>query len=96
MGYLYKVETLEVCFLEEGIYLMNIGTDTNEDNAFPTKVAHASVSMLMPIHFRGAYNKAKVVKPTQLVTIFTPLDEVSVSDKIDLEWAVLNGDIELI
>jgi len=96
MGYLYKVETLEVCFLENGIYLMNIGTDTDENNAFPTAVAHASVSMLMPIHFRGAYNKAKVVKPTQLVTIFTPLDEVSVSDKIALEWAVLNRDVQVI
>lgn len=92
MGYCYKVETLELALVADGTYLMNIGEDTDERKAFPTKVKATRLAVLvMPLHFRGNYNKAKYFNRNQLVTIFTPVSEISESEKIDLEWALMNG-----
>ena len=91
MGYCYKTETLELSLLEDGIYLMNLDESTDPDTAFPTKVKTVKTGMLvMPIHFRGAYNRAHYASRTQLVTIFTAIEDLSESERIDLEWALMN------
>lgn len=97
MGYCYQVETLELALVPDGIHLMNLSIDSDPENAIPTKVMRKSrYSLVMPILYRGPYNKAKTLSPDTLVTVFTPIENLSESDRIEIEWALINNDVQLI
>lgn len=91
MGYCYNVETLELALLADGDYLMNVGESTDPDEAWTTRIKHIrSGIIVMPIHFRGPYNKAKVYNRNTLVTVFTNVSDLPESDRIEIEWALMN------
>ena len=92
MSITYAVETLELSLLPAGDYLMDISPNTPYSNPMMVTLDYTrrGLPMLKAHCWVAPYNRAVVFPSDKVVAIHTPLSELSESERIDIEWELIN------